>query len=92
MTVAFRLLGLQFRMDVCLLSITSDVGTKNSCRSLFKKLDIVPVSCQYMLSLMMFVVDNQNFFQTNSSVHELNARNKDQLYFPITILSFPVFK
>jgi len=35
---------------------------------------------------MMFVVDNQKNFQTNVSVHGLNARNTDQLYLPVTSL------
>ena len=36
---------------------------------------------------MMFVVDNQKNFQTNLSVHGLNARNRDQLCLPIASLS-----
>jgi hypothetical protein len=30
-------------------------GFRSSCRSLFKKLDILPVLCQYIFSLMIFV-------------------------------------
>jgi hypothetical protein len=29
------------------------------CRSLFKKLEILPVPCQYIFSLMNFLVDNK---------------------------------
>jgi hypothetical protein len=36
---------------------------------------------------MMFVLDNQENFQTNLSVHGLNTRNKNQLYLPIVNLS-----
>jgi len=53
---------------------------------LFKKLDILPVSCQYILSLVMFVVDNQKHCQTNLYVHGLDIRNKNQFYFPIANL------
>jgi hypothetical protein len=45
--------------------IMAGVGSRSSCRSLFKKLDISPVPCQYIFSLMMFVVDNQENFQIN---------------------------
>jgi hypothetical protein len=65
----------------------SGVGAKSSCRNLFKKLHILPVSCQYIFSLMMFVIDNQENFKTNLSVHGLNTRNKNQLYLPIVNLS-----
>jgi hypothetical protein len=40
-----------------------------SCRSLFQKLEILPVPCQYIFSLMNFLVNNQEDFQTNSSGH-----------------------
>jgi len=34
----------------------------HSCRSLFKKFQILPLKSQYMLSLLMFVVQNKTFF------------------------------
>jgi hypothetical protein len=48
---------------------------RTSCRSLFKQLEILPVPCQYTLSLMNFIVSNQENFQTNSSMHNINTRN-----------------
>jgi len=64
----------------------SGVGSKSSCRNLFKKLDILPVSCQHILSLMMFVQNKQKTFQTILSVHGVDTRNKNQLYLPISSL------
>jgi hypothetical protein len=61
-TNVYRVFTLQNR-------IMSSVWPKNSCRNLLKKLDVLPPSCQYILSLKMFVVDNQKIFQTNFSVH-----------------------
>jgi hypothetical protein len=34
---------------------------------LFKKLEILPVSCQYIFSLINFILSNKENFQTNSS-------------------------
>jgi len=34
-----------------------------SCRNLFKKLQILPLTSQYILSLLIFVVRNNFFFQ-----------------------------
>jgi hypothetical protein len=48
-----------------------DAHPRTPCRSLFKKLGILPVSCQYIFSLMNFFVNNQENFQTNSSVHSI---------------------
>ena len=51
-----------------------------SCRSLFKQVQILPVPCQYILLLMNFVINNQEIFQTNSSIHNINTRNKHHLH------------
>jgi len=59
-------------------------GCRNriSCRNLFKKLQILPLTSQYMLSLLMFVVQNKNFFLTNDEKHNLDTRQRNNLYFP----------
>ena len=41
---------------------------RTSCRILFKQLEILPVPFQYILSLMGFSINNQEIFETNSSV------------------------
>jgi hypothetical protein len=50
-------------------------------------LAILPSSCEYILSLMLFVIDNQNNFRSGVEVHGVNARNKNQLYLPTSNLS-----
>ena len=54
-------------------------GNRVSCRNLFKKLQISPLTSQYMLSLLMFVVQN-NFFLTNNENHNLDTRQGNNLY------------
>jgi hypothetical protein len=39
-------------------------GPRYSCRDLFKELNILPLSCEYILSVMMFVTDNQTKFKS----------------------------
>jgi hypothetical protein len=36
----------------------------------------------YISSLMLFLVDNMHYFQTNSSVHDINTIYKNQLHIP----------
>jgi hypothetical protein len=57
-------------------------------RNLFKKLEILPVPCQYIFSLMYFFFNNQESFQTNPSVHGINTRNKHHLHIPVANLSY----
>jgi hypothetical protein len=58
-----------------------------SCRSWFKKLDILLVTCLYIYSLMSFVADNQDLFQANSSVTCIKTRQREQLHKPFVALS-----
>jgi hypothetical protein len=53
-----------------------------TCKSLFKKFETLPVPCQHIFSLMNFIVNNQENFQTNSSIHNINTRNKHHLQKP----------
>jgi hypothetical protein len=54
-------------------------GNRVSYRNLFKKLEILPLTSQYMLSLLMFVVENKNFFTTNNKNHNIDTRQRNNL-------------
>jgi hypothetical protein len=45
------------------------------CRVLFRKLELLPVQCHYTLSLMLFILDNPNNFQTGLEIHGLHTRS-----------------
>jgi len=47
-----------------------------SCRNLFKKLQILPLTSQYMLPLVMFVVQNKNFFSKNIENNSIDIRQE----------------
>jgi hypothetical protein len=48
------------------------------------------VPCQHVLSLMSLIISNQEKFQINSSIHNINTRNKHHLHKPNVNLScFP---
>jgi len=57
-------------------------GCRNrvSCRSLFKKFQILPLKSQYMLSLLMFVVQNKTLFLTNTENYNFDTRQRNNLY------------
>jgi len=65
----------------------SGAEPRASCRGLFRKLEILPVPCQYILSLMLFVVDNPNNFQTVLETHGLRTRSANQLFIPTANLT-----
>jgi len=76
-----------FKLQKRVVRVMSDVGPRSSHRSLFRKLNILPIACWYMLSLVLFIVDNQKDFLANAYVHSLDTRNKNHLYLAVVSLS-----
>ena len=54
---------------------------------ILKKLGILPLQSQYILSLALFVIKNMEIFTPNSDIHTKNTRNKSNLYVPQTSLA-----
>jgi len=71
-----------FRLQKMAIRIMGGCGNRVLCRNLFKKLQISPLTSQYMLSLSMFVVQNKNIFLTNNENHNLDTRHRNNLYCP----------
>jgi hypothetical protein len=53
---------------------------RDSYRELFKHLRILPLQSQYILSLLLFVVDSKNLFHVNSEIHSINTRQNSNLH------------
>jgi hypothetical protein len=49
-----------FKIQKNIIRILTGCRGRDSCRDLFKKLKILPLQSQYILSLLLFVVDNKN--------------------------------
>jgi predicted tellurium resistance membrane protein TerC len=60
---------------------------RTSCTSLFKQSEILLVLFHYLLSWMSFIIINQEIFQTNLSLHNINTRNEHHLHRPDAKLS-----
>jgi len=63
-----------FRIQKKAIRIMEGCRNRVLCRNLFKKLQILPLTSQYMLSFLMFVVQNKNLFLTNNANHNLDTR------------------
>jgi len=72
-----------FKLQKRVVRVMSGAGPRSSCRILFRKLNILWIACQYILSLMLLIVHNQKDFLTNG----LDIRNKNHLYLPAVSLS-----
>jgi IS1 family transposase len=69
-----------FTLQKKIIKIMAGAQPRTSCRCLLKQSEILPVSCQYILTLMNFIISNQEKYQTNSSTYNINTRNKQHLH------------
>jgi hypothetical protein len=71
-----------FTLQKRTVRIIAGVKSMTSCRNLFMSLEILPLLCEYIFTLMNVVANNQEHFQTNLAMHSVNTRNMDHLHRP----------
>jgi hypothetical protein len=69
------------------IRVITNSGRRDSCRDLYKKLQILPLTSQYIFSLLVFVNKNRSCFISNSEIHDINTCHKHNLHLPSTNLS-----
>ena len=57
-------------------------GYRECCRKLFVELKILPLTSQYIFSLLLLVVNNRNYFIPNIIYHDSNIRHRNDLHLP----------
>jgi len=70
-----------------IVKIMTGSRPKTSCKPLFQSLGILTITSQNILSLMKFLLQNQEKFTSNIEVHNINTRNKLKLHKPISNLT-----
>jgi len=71
-----------FKMRKRVIGIIMGYGYKESCRELFKEWKTLPLSSQYMFSLLLFVVNNRDYFVSNSIYYNKNTGQRNDLHLP----------
>jgi len=54
-----------FRMKKKIVRIMVGIRNRDSCREYFKRLKILPLHSQYLLSLLLFMAENVDYFRLN---------------------------
>jgi hypothetical protein len=83
-----------FRLQKRAVRIITNSGNRDSCRELFKKMEILPLQSQYMFSLLLFIVNNKDQFKSNSELYGGNTRHKNKQQYPtcnLTVLQKGVY-
>jgi hypothetical protein len=76
-----------FKIQKRAIRILTNKCKHDSCRQLYKQLQILTLPAQYIFSLLMFVIKHMDFFPSNFEIHDQNTRYKHNLHFPTTNLT-----
>jgi hypothetical protein len=63
-----------FKLQTRVIRIITHSRTRDSCRELFNRLEILPLYSQYIFSLSMFIVKHKHLFTTNNQIHSVHTR------------------
>jgi hypothetical protein len=66
-----------FRLQEKAVRIITGSRPMDSCRELLR---ILPLQSQYIISFLLFFVDNKNLFIVNSEIHSINTRQNSNLH------------
>jgi hypothetical protein len=73
-----------FKIQKRIIRIITNTGRRDSCRQLFRQLQILPLPSQYIFSMLVFVNKNRELFLSNSELHDINTRYNHNLHLPST--------
>jgi hypothetical protein len=73
-----------FKLQKRAIRIITQSKNKASCRELFKKLNILPLYSQYILSISIQVAQNKHLYVTSQEIHNLDTRYKTNFHPPVS--------
>jgi len=63
-----------------IIRIITNAGKRDSCRELYKQLQILPLPSVHIFSLLVFVNKSRSLFLSNSEIHDRNTCYNYSLY------------
>jgi len=70
-----------------IIRIITNTRPRDSCREVFKGMEILTLYSQYIYSLLFYTINNKHLFDTNNEIHKYKTRINNNLHCPITNLS-----
>jgi hypothetical protein len=71
-----------FKLQKGAIRIMTNSGYRDSCREIFKEMEILPLKSQFIFLLLMSVVNNKEQFESNFEISGRNTRFNNKLNFP----------
>jgi hypothetical protein len=73
-----------FKIQKRIIRVITNTGRCDSCRELYKKLQILPLPSHYIFSLLVFVNKKRSCFISNLEIRDINTRHTHNLNLPST--------
>jgi hypothetical protein len=61
-----------------IIRIITNTRPRDSCREVFKNMEIMTIYSQYSYSLILYTVNNKHLFDTNNGIHKYKTRNNNK--------------
>ncbi|GFG29899.1 hypothetical protein Cfor_02255, partial [Coptotermes formosanus] len=76
-----------FLLQKKIIRIITNTKPRDSCREIFKNMEIMTLYSQYIYSLTLYTINNKYLFNTNNEIHKYRTRYNNNLHLPIVNLS-----
>jgi len=76
-----------FVLQKKIIRIITSTRPRDSCRDVFKSIEIMTLYSQYIYSLVLYTINNKHLFDANNEIHKHKTRNNNNLYRPVANLS-----
>jgi len=76
-----------FILQKKIIRIINNTRRRDSCREVFKSMEIITLYSRYIYSLVLYTINNKHLFDTNNEIHKYKTRNNNNLHLPIANLS-----
>ena len=76
-----------FTIQKRIIRVIMNIKKRDSCRELFKQLNVLPLQSQYILSILIFISKNRELFRSDSEIHGITTRYNSDLHVPSTSLT-----
>jgi hypothetical protein len=64
-----------------------NIRPRDSCRGIFKNMEIMTLYSQYIYSLLLYTINNKYLFNTINEIHKYKTRSHNNLHLPVVTLT-----
>ena len=69
-----------------LLELITNTRPRDSCREIFKNMEIMTLYSQYIYSLLLNTINNKHLFNTKNEINKYKTRSNNNLHLPVVNL------